>query len=119
MLEHEQVCYIKKEELTSPVVKLHPGQVHLKGFSPVWVRECVSEIVSSGLEMEFQGNVLNSLLSVNDLPQCLQVYGLSPRWLRSCRSNVACLANALPHTEHEKFLSVKMPFVSAHLSYHR
>jgi hypothetical protein len=53
MLEHEQVCYIKKEELTSPVVKLHPGQVHLKGFSPVWVRECVSEIVSSGLEVEF------------------------------------------------------------------
>lgn len=79
MLEHEWVCHTGIEQLTSPVVKLHPGQVHLKGFSPVWVRECVSGIVSGGFEREFEGDILNSLLSVNDLPQCLHVYGLSPR----------------------------------------
>lgn len=29
--------------LTSPVVKLQPGNVHWNGFSPLCVRECVSE----------------------------------------------------------------------------
>lgn len=116
MLEHERAFDVKIEELTSPVVKVHPGQVHLKGFSPVWVRECVSRIVSGGLERESKGDVLNSLLSVNDLPQCLHLYGLSPRWLRSCRSSVACLANAFPQTEHEKFLSRKVPLALVHVS---
>lgn len=50
-------------------------------------------------------NILSSLLSVNDFPQSAHVNGFSPRWLRSCRSNVACRANDLPHTEHLKFLS--------------
>lgn len=79
MLEHEWVWHTEIEKLTSPVVKLHPGHVHLKGFSPVWVRECVSRIVSGGFERESEDDILNSLLSVNDLPQCLHVYGLSPR----------------------------------------
>lgn len=61
------------------MVKVHPGQVHLKGFSPVWVRECVSGMVSSIFKKELKDDILNSLLSVNDLPQCLHVYGLSPR----------------------------------------
>lgn len=93
-------------EPTSPVVKLHPGNVHWNGFSPLWVRECVSIIVSTS-RVRKGISILNSLLSVNVFPQSLHLYGLSPRWLRSCRSRVACRAKALPQTEHLKFLSAE------------
>jgi hypothetical protein len=59
-------------------------------------------------------NILSSLLSVNDFPQSAHVNGFSPRWLRSCRSNVACRANDLPHTLHLKFLSDNHKYESYH-----